>query len=498
MLNNRVSLALLVCSLCFTLQSCESEVPAALSMEIAIPRSTAAETRSFSDYEGAGVEVTINDQSPVTFTRQTTDNWVIDVSGLVLDAENSVFLRWFVEINNETYDIATQAETFNADSSLGTHTISTNYISEPFDHDNDSVSNLVELNAGGFPASAELEPEMVPINTAFCFDMGSPPEEHEPLGYFNEMQVEICNLTDYAIGRYEITFEQYQQFAVATDRDVPSQYDWSGDNLPVTDVRWSDARDYTQWLATITGLNYRLPTEAQWEFAARGNTTTAYHTGQSIDTSRANYRESEQAADELRAIHVQTVDAENSGIVDGVFRLENNGQWVEYGIDRQTWIELPAFTFEEIQRDVDGILINDAARNITLRLSTGRSQVFLIDNTTGEEGILYNIVDGPNALSNLVGIQPVTVGSFPANAYGLQDVHGNVFEWTCSLLEPTYNGAEQECVDIAPTGGDNQRMIKRGGSWLFGAAEIRSANRGWNNEAGSADNITGFRVVLNP
>lgn len=92
----------------------------------------------------------------------------------------------------------------------------------------------------------------------------------------------------FAIGRHTVTFAEYDRFAQATGRRLPNDFGWGRERRPVVDVSWEDACAYALWLAQQTGKPYRLPSEAEWEYAARAGTETAYWWGNDIGTNRAN------------------------------------------------------------------------------------------------------------------------------------------------------------------------------------------------------------------
>ncbi|MDM8563886.1 formylglycine-generating enzyme family protein, partial [Candidatus Marithioploca araucensis] len=123
-------------------------------------------------------------------------------------------------------------------------------------------------------------PEMVTI-PAGRFQMGSNRSG-------DEKPVHGVSIKTFAMSRYEITFDEYDAFAEATGREKPSDQGWGRGHRPVINVSWHDAVAYTKWLTEQMGQEYRLPTEAEWEYAARAGTETDYWWGNEIGSNRAN------------------------------------------------------------------------------------------------------------------------------------------------------------------------------------------------------------------
>ena len=99
----------------------------------------------------------------------------------------------------------------------------------------------------------------------------------------HEVQVEAFEL-----GKYEVTFEEYDRFTAATGRSAADDEGWGRGRRPVINVSWEDAVAYTRWLSEQTGQRYRLPSEAEWEYAARAGTEAKYSWGNQIGRNRAN------------------------------------------------------------------------------------------------------------------------------------------------------------------------------------------------------------------
>lgn len=91
-----------------------------------------------------------------------------------------------------------------------------------------------------------------------------------------------------AMGKYEVSFAEYDQYVRATGARSPSDNGWGRGNRPVINVSWNEAVAYTKWLTKVTGHKYRLPTEAEWEFAARAGSKKLYSWGDSVGVNKAN------------------------------------------------------------------------------------------------------------------------------------------------------------------------------------------------------------------
>ncbi len=120
------------------------------------------------------------------------------------------------------------------------------------------------------------------------FRMGSPPEEPERLDTEHPQQ-EVRITMPFAMGVYAVSFEDYDFFCESSTHKKPKDEGWGRDRRPVINVSWREARAYCAWLGEQIGRDYRLPSEAEWEYACRAGTATLFHFGPRITTEQANF-----------------------------------------------------------------------------------------------------------------------------------------------------------------------------------------------------------------
>lgn len=238
------------------------------------------------------------------------------------------------------------------------------------------------------------------------FMMGSPEDE---LGHSeNESPQHSVTIQNFCMGKYPVTQAQWRAVAALpqVNRELeadPSSF--KGEQRPVEQVSWYDAVEFCNRLAAHTKRQYRLPSEAEWEYACRAG-TTPFHFGETIATDVANYR----------------------------------------GTDNEEY-------------NWSG--------------SYGR----------GTKGIYLE--------------QTTEVGSFGvANAFGLYDMHGNVWEWCLDDWHSNYEGAPIDGISWKEEKNDKQTMLLRGGSWYHNSLLCRSAYRFSYSPLDIYDFI-GFRVACN-
>jgi formylglycine-generating enzyme required for sulfatase activity len=261
-----------------------------------------------------------------------------------------------------------------------------------------SEAQFFAENLGG---GVILEMVAIPGGT---FLMGSP--ETEKGRDDDESPQHTVRVAPFFMAKYPVTQAQWRAVAAFPKINIdlkpdPSQF--KGANRPVEQVNWHEAVEFCARLAKKTGKTYRLPSEAEWEYACRAGTTTPFHFGETITPDLANY--------------------------DGNYPYASapNGIW----------------------------------RKVQLLLTPQ---------------------------------QTTDVGSFPPNAFGLYDMHGNVWEWCADPWHDNYQGAPAD-GSVWESGGDQEiRRVHRGGSWVNSAVLCRSANR-HRGSAGYRNGVLGFRAA---
>jgi len=131
----------------------------------------------------------------------------------------------------------------------------------------------------------------------------------------------------FAIGRYEVTFAEWSKCTDegACNNHRPNDRGWGRGNRPVIDVSWGDAKAYAAWLSKKTGQTYRLPSEAEWEYAARGGIKTPYWWGQDVGSRNANCQEC-NTGQASRTLPVGSMSPNPFGLFD---TAGNAAEWVE-------------------------------------------------------------------------------------------------------------------------------------------------------------------------
>jgi formylglycine-generating enzyme required for sulfatase activity len=175
-------------------------------------------------------------------------------------------------------------------------------------------------------------PEMMKV-PAGNFQMG----DLNGKGYVEEKPTHRVELNPFALSRTEITFEQYDAFARDTNNQLPEDRDWGRDDRAVIYVSWHEANTYAKWLSEKTNKHYRLPSEAEWEYAARAGSNTVYFWGNEIGHDKANCDGCGSDWDDKKTAPVAQFESNQLGLFD---MHGNVWEWVQ-DCHRNSYNETP-------------------------------------------------------------------------------------------------------------------------------------------------------------
>jgi len=207
-----------------------------------------------------------------------------------------------------------------------------------------NVKSVVEQWVNGSPGKAtgfiehldnniQLEMMLIPGGT---FVMGSPPDELKR--YEDESPQHNVTVQPFFFGKYPVTQAQWKFVARLPQVKVklkPDPSHFKGANRPVENVSWDDAVEFCDRLSSHTKKSYRLPSEAEWEYACRAGTTTPFHFGETISTDLANYDGNYIYGNGVEGIYRQeTTDAGSFGITNNFGLYDMHGNVLEWCQDQ--------------------------------------------------------------------------------------------------------------------------------------------------------------------
>ena len=144
--------------------------------------------------------------------------------------------------------------------------------------------------------------------------------DSEDMGRDNEKPAHTVNIKkSFALGKYPVTFKEYDYYCEQTGIAIVEDESWGRDARPLINVSWEEAVAYAKWLSSQTGKKYRLPSEAEWEYAARAGTETEYWWGDEASKKYANYKSK-------KTTPVDHYQSNDFGLHD---MLGNVWEWVE-------------------------------------------------------------------------------------------------------------------------------------------------------------------------
>ena len=137
------------------------------------------------------------------------------------------------------------------------------------------------------------------------------------LAEWRSQPIHRVEVKPFYISRFEVTFEQYDAFTETIGKAKRHDLGWGRGNRPVVDVNWDDIQEYIDWLNDVTGEKYRLPTEAEWEYAAKGDTSIdQFGWGNQFELNKANCRGCGSQWDGVSTAPVGSFEPNEFGLYD--------------------------------------------------------------------------------------------------------------------------------------------------------------------------------------
>jgi formylglycine-generating enzyme required for sulfatase activity len=157
-----------------------------------------------------------------------------------------------------------------------------------------------------------IEPETVHLSSG-CFEMGGRQNDEDVAD--DEALHRVC-VDDFEIGIYEVTFHEYDRFVKSVGVDAPEDMGWGREYRPIINVSYLDIAAYIEWLSYQTDKLFRLPTEAEWEYAARAGKEEIYPWGDKKGTARANCMNCNSDWNGRKTAPVGSFEPNNWGLYD--------------------------------------------------------------------------------------------------------------------------------------------------------------------------------------
>jgi len=220
----------------------------------------------------------------------------------------------------------------------------------------------------------------ISVFPASTYQMGSPSSSVE----FSERPQHLVTFKGFAMSRYEVTVAEYKTFLRATGLKRNASVVGKKANSPVDSVDWDDATRYVKWLSKETGKNYRLPSEAEWEYAALANKASIYPWGDEISNNKANCFDCGSRWDSVGVAPVGSFSANAFGLYD---MIGNVTEWTA-DCSNRSYHGAPSDGTAWLQGDCGSRIVRGGAFNTPSGdIYIKRRQSFSVDSRLDSVGI---------------------------------------------------------------------------------------------------------------